>query len=139
MVRSVVTSRYPNVKVILSHGGGFLPYAAYRFAGLTATMVDTSRNADELITEFRRFYFDTALSATPAALPALLAFAEPGHVLYGSDWPFAPPKSASTTTTTWRPTPATLPATNRGNAENLFPRLAKQRPQVTEVAAEPDP
>jgi len=37
-----------------------------------------------------RHHFDTALSSTPAALPSLLAFTKPGHVLYGSDWPFAP-------------------------------------------------
>jgi len=129
MVRSGVTSRYPNVKVILCHGGGFLPYAAYRFAGLTATVVDTSRNADELITEFKRFYFDTALSASPAALPALLAFAEPGHVLYGSDWPFAPTEAGEYYNhhleTYPGYAPGQLQAINRGNAENLFPRLAR--------------
>jgi hypothetical protein len=31
-----------------------------------------------------------ALSGSPAALPSLLAFAKPGHVLFGSDWPYAP-------------------------------------------------
>ncbi|WP_179956769.1 hypothetical protein [Amycolatopsis anabasis] len=30
------------------------------------------------------------MSASPAALPSLPAFAKPGHVLYGSDWPFVP-------------------------------------------------
>jgi 6-methylsalicylate decarboxylase len=60
-----------------------------------------------MLTELRRFYFDTALSGSPTALPALQAFADPGHILYGSDWPFAQ-----------------LHAVNRGNAEALFPRLA---------------
>jgi hypothetical protein len=32
----------------------------------------------------------TALSASPTTLPSLLAFARPGHVLFGSDTPFAP-------------------------------------------------
>ena len=36
------------------------------------------------------FYFDTALSTGAATLPALLAFAKPGHTVFGSDWPFAP-------------------------------------------------
>ena len=30
------------------------------------------------------------LTSGPAAPPSLPAFAKPGHVLYGSDWPFAP-------------------------------------------------
>ena len=44
----------------------------------------------EALDDFADFYYDTALSGSPAALPSLLAFANPGHVLYGSDWPFAP-------------------------------------------------
>ncbi len=36
------------------------------------------------------FYFDTALSSSAAALPTLLAFAKPGHITFGSDFPFAP-------------------------------------------------
>ena len=35
-----------------------------------------------------RFYFDTALMA-PSGLPSLLAFARPGHILYGTDYPYA--------------------------------------------------
>jgi 6-methylsalicylate decarboxylase len=89
MALNGVMSRYPAMKIILSHGGGFLPYAAYRFAGLTATTLDPDRTADSVLGDLKRFYFDTALAASPSALPSLLAFAEPGHVLYGSDWPFA--------------------------------------------------
>ena len=40
--------------------------------------------------QFRNLYFDTALSTGAATLPALLAFAKPGHTVFGSDWPFAP-------------------------------------------------
>ena len=32
--------------------------------------------------------FDTALVA-PSGLPSLLAFAQPGHILYGTDYPYA--------------------------------------------------
>ncbi len=45
--------------------------------------------ADGILEELRGFYVDTALSATPTALPSLTAFFPPGHVLYGSDHPFA--------------------------------------------------
>jgi predicted TIM-barrel fold metal-dependent hydrolase len=129
LVLGGVMSRYPNVRVILSHGGGFLPYAAYRFSGLTSTVVDRNRNAEDILRDLKRFYFDTALSASPSALPALLAFAEPGHVLYGSDWPFAP-QDAGTYYNNFLEaypdyTPGQAEAIDRGNAEALFPRLAR--------------
>ncbi|MFB6532566.1 amidohydrolase family protein [Streptomyces noursei] len=128
LVLNGVMNRYPNVRVILSHGGGFLPYAAYRFSGLAPLAVDPDRDSDAVLRDLKRFYFDTALSASPSALPALLAFAEPGHVLYGSDWPFAP-QEAGTYYNTYLETypdyaPGQADAINRTNAEALFPRLA---------------
>jgi 6-methylsalicylate decarboxylase len=127
MVIGGVLTRHSKVKVILSHGGGFLPYAAYRFAGLTSTVVDTSRGTEDILRDLKRFYFDTALSASPSALPSLLAFAEPGHVLYGSDWPFAPRDAGSYYNHFLQTYPDFAPgqaeAINRGSAETLFPRL----------------
>ncbi len=133
LVLNGVMDRYRNVRVILSHGGGFLPYAAYRFSGLTSTVVAPARKAEDILRDLKRFYFDTALSASPSALPALLAFAEPGHVLYGSDWPFAP-QDAGTYYNHYLETypdyvPGQADAINRHNAEALYPRLiASPRP-----------
>ncbi|MDT5140240.1 MAG: 6-methylsalicylate decarboxylase, partial [Mycobacterium sp.] len=88
LVRNGIRQRHPNIKFILSHAGGFVPYAAYRMAmGVTA---DTGRDPFEVLDELSSFYFDTALSSSPAALPTLLAFAKPGHITFGSDYPFAP-------------------------------------------------
>ncbi|MGG2458291.1 amidohydrolase family protein [Streptomyces sp. RGM 3693] len=128
LVLNGVMDRHRNVRVILSHGGGFLPYVAYRFSGLTSTVVYPDRSAEDILRDLRRFYFDTALSASPSALPALLAFAEPGHVLYGSDWPFAP-QEAGTYYNRFLETypdfaPGQADAIDRANAEVLFPRLA---------------
>jgi predicted TIM-barrel fold metal-dependent hydrolase len=89
LVQTGVPRRFPNLKIILSHAGGFVPYASHRLClGLLA---EGKGQLPELLEDFRSFYFDTALSSTPAALPSLLAFARPDHVLFGSDWPFAPP------------------------------------------------
>ncbi|KAF6798851.1 hypothetical protein CSOJ01_12586 [Colletotrichum sojae] len=38
----------------------------------------------------RSFYFDTALSAGAPTLALLREFTRPGHVLFGSDFPYAP-------------------------------------------------
>lgn len=129
LVLNGVMSRYANVRIILSHGGGFLPYAAYRFAGLTSTVVEPDRATEDLLDDFKRFYFDTALSASPSALPALFAFAEPDHILYGSDWPFAPEDAGRYYNhfleTYPHLTSGQAGAINRGNAELLVPRLAR--------------
>ncbi|MEI5522871.1 amidohydrolase family protein [Streptomyces brasiliscabiei] len=122
-----VPRRHPRLKLILPHAGGFLPYAAHRFA--VAARVHPESTPEELLSDLRSFYFDTAVSAGPAALPSLLAFAEPGHVLYGSDFPMLPEQWATGFDSGlddyphWRP--GELHAVNRGNAERLVPRLAR--------------
>ena len=88
LVAHDVPGRYRRVRFILAHAGGFVPYAAHRMAISLAG--DGVSNPAEPLDAFRSFYFDTALSGSPTALPSLLAFAHPGHVLFGSDWPFAP-------------------------------------------------
>jgi predicted TIM-barrel fold metal-dependent hydrolase len=88
LVRNAYVALYPNIRFILSHAGGFLPYAADRMALVIAR--DSGLDPTVVRNQFRNFYFDTALSTGAATLPALLAFAEPGHTMFGSDWPFAP-------------------------------------------------
>ena len=90
LVLNGVVARSPRVKIILSHAGGFLPYAAHRFAELAPTARPNAPPVPQLIESFRSFYFDTALSSGTASLLALQNFARPGHTLYGSDFPYAP-------------------------------------------------
>src|SRR4029078_9994124 len=78
---------------ILSHAGVFVPYAAHRMA--LAIAGQTARRLGEILEDFRSFYFDLALSGSPASLPSLMAFFRPDHALFGSDWPFAPAAAVS--------------------------------------------
>lgn len=136
-VRSAVTLtrngcllRYPNVSFLLSHGGGYLPYAALRIA----RMALPTTPQDEALAQLQRFYFDTALTSGPFALPALLAFADPARVTFGSDWPYAPTPDAAAFTDrleAYPLTPDQTQAINRGNAESLFPRLVASPPATT--------
>jgi len=139
LVRNGIRHRYPNIKFILSHAGGFVPYASYRmalqiFGESLQQSQDLSqmpgqvagRGLNDVLADFSGFYFDVALSGSPAALPSLLAFADPGYVLFGSDFPFAPPVAVQYFTATgdaYRD--ADHAAINRDNATALFPRLAK--------------
>ncbi|WP_109524576.1 amidohydrolase family protein [Nocardia aurea] len=130
LVRNGVRQRYPNIRFILSHGGGFVPYAAHRMA--LAIFTQTGRSPIEVIEEFASFYFDTALSSSAAALPTLLGFADPGHVLYGSDWPFAPEPAVHYFNAGLDEYPgcddATRTAIHRTNATALFARFGEIPP-----------
>ena len=77
--------RHPRVRFILAHGGGFLPYAAARFAPFCG-----DGDVEAGLARLRRFHVDTALSSSAEALPSLLAFADPTRILFGTDFPFAP-------------------------------------------------
>lgn len=121
--KSGALERYPHLKVILSHGGGFLPYAAERVARVCSP--DGGNPAG--IARLQQFYFDVALSSSPYALPALLAFAKPSHILYGSDWPHAPKARGlhfADMLDAFALSAEQRSAIHRGNALALFPRLA---------------
>ncbi|MFE4501897.1 amidohydrolase family protein [Rhodococcus sp. NPDC056743] len=128
LVKCNIPRRFPNIRFVLSHAGGFLPYASHR---ISLAMVATgARDPFEALRDFADFYYDTALSGSPAALPSLLAFANPGHVLYGSDWPFAP-VAAGTYFNSLLDSTETLDDTtrveiNHRNAEVLFRRFASR-------------
>lgn len=127
LVAHGVFDRHPDLRVILSHAGGFLPYAASRFSA--AAMFNPGTTPESIQAGLRKFYFDTALSATPTSLPSLLEFAEPGHILYGSDFPYAHPDWSArfdhSLATYDGPGAERLGEVNRSAAEKLFPRLAK--------------
>jgi predicted TIM-barrel fold metal-dependent hydrolase len=84
--------KYPNIKWILAHAGGCLPYLSFRLILMEEQDIATPAFSERMPEGARhwvdRFYFDTAISGSKAALPALLEVARPGHVFYGSDWPY---------------------------------------------------
>jgi predicted TIM-barrel fold metal-dependent hydrolase len=129
LVRNRIVSRYRNIRFILSHAGGFVPYASHRMA--VAIAAETNRTPLEALEDFQSFYFDTALSSSPAALPTLLAFARTDRVLFGSDWPFAPRQAAqyfASGLDAHNLDHATRVAINHDNAARLFQGVAGEPP-----------
>ena len=124
LVKHDCLTRFADLSFILSHGGGYVPYAANRIANMIAADLDQ----DLVIAQLRRFYFDTALTGGPYAMPSLLAFADPSHITFGSDWPFEFRPGQSTWFTErldqFPFTNVQREAISRRNAEQLFPRLA---------------
>jgi aminocarboxymuconate-semialdehyde decarboxylase len=83
-------SRYRNLRFILSHAGGTLPFLVPRIALSISMMPHIVERFGDPLVAIRSFYFDTALSAGPSTLSALGQIADPNHILFGTDFPFAP-------------------------------------------------
>ncbi|MBB5168519.1 amidohydrolase family protein [Mycobacterium sp. AZCC_0083] len=80
----------PDVKFVLSHAGGVVPYLARRFAVIDemAVIPDDDQSRGSAADTFRRLYWDTALAWSDPTLHTLRAVAGLDHVLYGSDYPY---------------------------------------------------
>lgn len=76
--------QYPRLRILLSHGGGYVPYTAAR----TASMLSRDADQADVLDQLRGFWFDTAVIGSRYALPSLLAVADPGHLRFGCGWPF---------------------------------------------------
>ena len=91
LVYNGAIERYPNITWILSHAGGTVPFLAGRFSLLWMTDPDLAERAPKgAVAYLKSFYFDTALSTNEYALSALSELVGFDHVLFGSDYPFAP-------------------------------------------------
>ncbi|TVY19805.1 6-methylsalicylic acid decarboxylase [Lachnellula arida] len=129
LIVSRTLSAHPNVKVLLSHAGGTLPYLALRPAVMLPHMANAStKSTEEFMEEARSFYFDTALSGSHSTLGLLKNFAKPDHVLFGSDFPYAPApaiKQMNTLVDEYNKIDSTfVRSINHGAAVKLIPRLA---------------
>jgi 6-methylsalicylate decarboxylase len=128
LIFSGALTRFPRIRFILAHAGGTLPYLAPRLeAALAIDPRYVGITREQIRSAMRSFWYDTALSAGPAALAALQAVADPSRVLFGSDWPYAPARlvSDSVAGVAAHLPPHMLEAVERRNALALFPRLAK--------------
>lgn len=83
-----VLDRHPDLKLILVHGGGYLPYQAARLDRGYATRAETRSRCARPPSEYlKAFYYDTVLHS-PLALRYLVELVGADHVLLGSDYPF---------------------------------------------------
>jgi 6-methylsalicylate decarboxylase len=80
----------PDIKFVLSHAGGTVPYLARRFAIIDemAVIPDDDATRGSAADTFRRLYWDTALAWSDSTLHTLRTVAGLDHVVYGSDYPY---------------------------------------------------
>jgi len=132
--------RYPDVRIILSHTGGIVPYLArrivlgrYEEANQTAYdkgMYDfTLRNRDpeEGIEILKRLYYDTLSPAGNDAFRTLQELVDPSHILLATDYPMLPKKFTAMKIAAVRRYKGfddkKVAAIERENALELFPRF----------------
>ncbi|KAI5194082.1 amidohydrolase family protein [Aureobasidium subglaciale] len=127
-------SKYPACRVILSHAGGTLPYLISRTVTPLKNTQDITEEAqlgttyDQMIRDFCSFHFDLALSSSPAVLQLLMDIVPHDHILYGSDFPYAPLPAYPAfleELEDFDMTPELRDKISFGNASKLVPRLAR--------------
>ncbi len=84
---SGTTTRYPNVCIIFSHGGGTMPYLIERFTAAANNIKYKEYFPQGFAGALHNLFFDTAWTSNAVAMGALRKVAPLTHILLGSDYP----------------------------------------------------
>jgi 6-methylsalicylate decarboxylase len=119
--------RFAEIRFILSHAGGTLPYLAWRLS--VAPMIDarlTQRSRLEIFAALKTFWYDNALASGPQPMSALTQIAAADRVLFGSDWPFCNDRVVTEEVADFTApgflAPDAIAMIARENARKLFPQ-----------------
>jgi len=126
LIYSGTLRRCPNIRLIVAHGGGTVPFLAQRIA-----MMEGHRGAKsvtDVIPTLRSLYYEIASTTSGFALRSLQELAVPEHILWGSDLPFVYGARLQEEIDHWQHydgfDAAGRAAVEQVNALRLFPRLA---------------
>jgi aminocarboxymuconate-semialdehyde decarboxylase len=87
LVFSGVAERFPNIRWVLGHLGGAIPYLAERLDRGYEAFADCRTNISRPPTSYlKKFFFDT-VNFDPHALELAVSFAGASQILAGSDYP----------------------------------------------------
>jgi len=119
-----VALRYPNIRFIWSHAGGSLIGVASRVVG--GIDGDSLKNppANSKLAQVRRFYYDTAGSASPVFMQGLkILLGDASHIVFGTDIPFGDGLAVVQGLKTCGLSAEELRGVDRQNALKLVPRF----------------
>jgi predicted TIM-barrel fold metal-dependent hydrolase len=138
LIFSGMTTRFPNITWIFSHGGGVMPYIIERFLqrgasaeivpgivtkGQDGPPVKNVPTGEDVLRELRKMYYDTAQSSNPVTMAALRKVVPVSQILYGTDYWYRSAAETGQGLTTSRVFNAEeLRSINRSNAERILPR-----------------
>jgi 6-methylsalicylate decarboxylase len=118
--------RYPDIRLIVAHGGGTVPFIAQRIS-----MLEGHRHAKgvtDVIATLRALYYEIASTTAGYSLCSLQELADPTHILWGSDLPFVYGERLQEEMNHWEAydgfSATERMAVEQLNALQLFPRFA---------------
>lgn len=93
LVLSGALQRYPELRLVIPHGGAALPLLADRIHAFSARLAQGGDPVDSppLQQQLRQLWYDTAGTPFPHQIPALTGLVGQDHVVYGSDYCWTPP------------------------------------------------
>jgi predicted TIM-barrel fold metal-dependent hydrolase len=119
-----VLHKYPNLKIIIPHSGGTMPMIAGR---IKDRYPNDPKHAEFIpngvIAELQKFYIDIAHASFPYPMAAMLKFALPDHIMFGTDFSPEPMESTVNELPHLGLSVQVTKAIERENAEKLFPRF----------------
>lgn len=141
MVYGGVLDRCPNIRFLLSHGGGAVPYLAWRISILEYAQRDKTKKLRSLydlilrkqgpktgLKLLKNMYYDTTAVTTQSSLRTLKELLHPSHIVLGTDLGAAPKLMASLVLSDLKSFDGfeeeDLRTIARRGALDLFPRLA---------------
>jgi aminocarboxymuconate-semialdehyde decarboxylase len=82
-----VVEKYPGIKIVMAHGGGYFPHNMGRLDRNVTNRPDSMKNITKKPSEYlRAFYYDTCLYDT-SILAALIKIVGADRIVMGSDYP----------------------------------------------------
>ncbi len=135
MLYNGVYRTYPNIRWLLAHAGGTLPFLSYRTSLFTLTPAAADAlslpvlNEVEVLGSYANLFYDTALSPAPSAMKSVREVTSLDHILFATDWPFSGPVFLATASGDPQPRLSQTFNNNerlkveRNNAFAQFPRI----------------
>ena len=120
LVQTGTKAKYPDITIIVAHGGGTLPYTGQH-------LVKYAMGGKNDI--FNTFAFELTATTEPEQIRALMALADPTQCFMGFDHPFMKPdwwKPLQKTLEAYESAPGILRSIQNENAFRLFPKVKKR-------------
>ncbi len=90
IILSGTLEKYPNIKIVIPHGGALLCALADRLEAMQGLLeLKAGKKLPSVKETLSKFYYDLAGFPVPNQLYGLLNITNSEHLLYGSDYPYA--------------------------------------------------